>query len=171
MGLQDAMRGVLAAGGNHEQDWPIERILATADKAVGVDVLTKLHDEWGAKPVTPDLDALWHDLGLRVRDGGIEFDDSGAAGGDTDGDHDRTKIVRHSGPAPRGASRNDDEMSMRLIPIIRRSRIDLQRHRQQHGRERRVLHGVLHHRQRRRDFVVGHFEDQFVVHLQQHLRR
>ena len=25
-GLQDAMRGVLAAGGNHEQDWPIERI-------------------------------------------------------------------------------------------------------------------------------------------------
>ncbi len=33
------MRGVLAAGGNHEQDWPIERILSTADKAVGVDVL------------------------------------------------------------------------------------------------------------------------------------
>ena len=34
-GLQDAMRGVLAAGGNHEVDWPIGRILATADKAVG----------------------------------------------------------------------------------------------------------------------------------------
>lgn len=76
MGLQDAMRGVLAAGGNHEEDWSIERVLSTADKAVGVDVLTKLHDEWGAKPVTPDLDALWRDLGLRVRDGGIEFDDS-----------------------------------------------------------------------------------------------
>jgi hypothetical protein len=76
MGLQDAMRGVLAAGGNHEEDWSIERVLSTADKAVGVDVLTKLHDEWGAKPVTPDLDALWRDLGLRLRDGGIEFDDS-----------------------------------------------------------------------------------------------
>jgi hypothetical protein len=75
-GLQDAMRGVLAAGGNHEEDWPIERVLATADKAVGVDVMTKLHDEWGSKPVTPDLDALWRDLGLRVRDGGIEFDDT-----------------------------------------------------------------------------------------------
>src|SRR5712671_1143864 len=76
LGLQDAMRGVLAAGGNHEEDWPIERVLSTADKAVGVDVLTKLHDAWGSKPVTPDLDALWRDLGLRVREGGIEFDDA-----------------------------------------------------------------------------------------------
>jgi hypothetical protein len=76
MGLQDAAHGVLAAGGNHEVDWSIERILATADKAVGVDVLTKLHNAWGPKPVTPDLDSLWRDLGLRARDGGIEFDDS-----------------------------------------------------------------------------------------------
>jgi hypothetical protein len=75
-GLQDAMRGVLAADGNHEVDWPIERVLSTADKAVGVDVLTKLHDAWGPKPVTPDLDALWRDLGLRLRDGGVEFDDA-----------------------------------------------------------------------------------------------
>jgi hypothetical protein len=76
MGLQDAMRGVIAAGGSHEADWTIERILATADRAVGVDVLTKLHDAWGSKPVTPDLDALWRDLGLRLRDGGIDFDDT-----------------------------------------------------------------------------------------------
>jgi predicted metalloprotease with PDZ domain len=76
LGLQDAMRGVLAAGGNHEVDWPIERILATADKAAGVNVLTKLHDEWGSKPVTPDLDALWRDLGVRLRDGGVDFDDA-----------------------------------------------------------------------------------------------
>jgi hypothetical protein len=76
LGLQDAMRGVIAVGGSHEVDWSIERVLSTADKAVGVDVLTKLHDEWGSKPVTPDLDTLWRDLGLRVRDGGIEFDDT-----------------------------------------------------------------------------------------------
>jgi hypothetical protein len=75
MGLQDAMRGVLAAGGNHEVDWPIDRILSTADRAVGVYVLTKLHDEWGSKPVAPDLDGLWRDLGLRFRNGGIDFDD------------------------------------------------------------------------------------------------
>jgi len=76
LGLQDAMRGVIAAGGNHEQDWPIERVLATADKAVGVNALTRLHSEMGAKPVTPDLTALWRDLGLRPRGEALDFDDS-----------------------------------------------------------------------------------------------
>jgi predicted metalloprotease with PDZ domain len=76
LGLQDAMRGVLAAGGNHEQDWSIQRILSTADKAVGLDVLTRLHDQWGSKPVTPDLDGLWRDLGLKLHDGGLDFDDT-----------------------------------------------------------------------------------------------
>jgi len=75
-GLQDAMRGVISAGGNHEQDWPIARVLATADKAVGVNVLTRLHSEMGAKPVTPDLAALWSDLGLRPRGEALDFDDS-----------------------------------------------------------------------------------------------
>src|SRR6266403_5811697 len=74
-GLQDAMRGVLAAGGNHEVVWPIERILATADKAVGVNVLTRLHEEMGPKPVTPELDGLWRDLGVIAQGEGVEFDD------------------------------------------------------------------------------------------------
>jgi predicted metalloprotease with PDZ domain len=76
LGLQDAMRGVIAAGGNHEVDWPIERILATADKAVGLQVLTRLHSEWGGKPVAPDLSALWRDLGLRSQNGSFGFDDT-----------------------------------------------------------------------------------------------
>jgi hypothetical protein len=75
-GLQDGMRGVLAAGGNHEHDWPIERVLSTADKAVGVDVLTHLHNEAGPKPVTPDLAALWRDLGLKSQGENLEFDDA-----------------------------------------------------------------------------------------------
>jgi hypothetical protein len=76
LGLQDAMRGVLAAGGSVEVDWPIERILSVADKAVGVDVLTRLHEQMGPKPVAPDLDALWRDLGLKLQGGSVEFDDS-----------------------------------------------------------------------------------------------
>jgi hypothetical protein len=76
LGLQDAMRGVLAAGGSHEQDWSIERILSTADKAVGVGVLARLHDEMGPKPVTPDLAALWRDLGLKRIGEDLEFDDT-----------------------------------------------------------------------------------------------
>jgi hypothetical protein len=75
-GLQDAMRGVIAAGGNHEVDWSIERILATADKAVGVNVMTRLHDQMGTKPVSPDLDGLWRDLGLRMQGESLVFDDT-----------------------------------------------------------------------------------------------
>ncbi len=75
-GLQDAMRGMLAAGGNHEKDWSIDRVLSTADKAVGVDVLTRLHDEMGPKPVTPDLAGLWRDLGLKAQGESLEFDDA-----------------------------------------------------------------------------------------------
>ncbi|QPF88282.1 hypothetical protein IC762_26530 [Bradyrhizobium genosp. L] len=76
LGLQDAMRGVLAAGGNHEKDWPIARVLSTADKAVGVDVLERLHDAWGSKPVAPDLAALWRDLGVKMNGDTVAFDDS-----------------------------------------------------------------------------------------------
>ena len=66
----------IAAGGNHEKDWSIERVLTTADKAVGVDVLTRLHNEMGPKPVTPDLAALWRDLGLKPQGESLEFDDT-----------------------------------------------------------------------------------------------
>ena len=76
LGLQDAMRGVIAAGGNHEKDWSIERVLSTADKAVGVDVLTRLHNEMGSKPVAPDLAALWRDLGLKLQGESLAFDDA-----------------------------------------------------------------------------------------------
>jgi hypothetical protein len=76
LGLQDAMRGVIAAGGNHEKDWPIERVLTAADKAVGLDVMTRLHREMGAKPVSPDLAALWRDLGLKAQGESFEFDDA-----------------------------------------------------------------------------------------------
>jgi len=76
LGLQDAMRGVLAAGGNPEKDWTLARVLSTADKAVGVDVLTRLHDEMGPKPTTPDLTALWRDLGLRMQGETLAFDDT-----------------------------------------------------------------------------------------------
>ena len=46
------------------------------DKAVGVDVLTRMHDEMGPKPVTPDIVALWRDLGLKAQGDTIEFDDA-----------------------------------------------------------------------------------------------
>lgn len=76
LGLQDAMRGVLAAGGNHETGWPIGRILSVADAATGLDVLTRLHDEMGSKPGRSDINGLWRELGLKSSENGIEFDET-----------------------------------------------------------------------------------------------
>jgi len=76
LGLQDAMRGVLAAGGNHEADWPIERVLSTADKAVGLSVLSDLYAKMSRQPITPDLDGLWRDLGIKLVADQVAFDDS-----------------------------------------------------------------------------------------------
>ena len=76
LGVQDAMRGVLAAGGNHESDWPIERVLATADKATGLNVLSELYAKMSRQPITPDLDGFWRDLGIKLVGDQVSFDDS-----------------------------------------------------------------------------------------------
>jgi hypothetical protein len=75
LGLQDAMRGVLAAGGTHEKDWPIERILTVADTAVGMTVLTELYEKMGKAPYEPDLRQIWTDLGVIDTPEGARFDD------------------------------------------------------------------------------------------------
>jgi len=78
-GLQDALRGILAAGGNITQDWEIERAFAVGDKATGTTVLTDLYQEMRDKPDPVDLTGLWKQLGIqRQKDGSIEFDSSAA---------------------------------------------------------------------------------------------
>lgn len=68
-GLVDALRGILAAGGNDQVNWSIERAFREGDKAVGVPVLEELYQAMKDAPVTPDLDAIWRDLGVEVRRG------------------------------------------------------------------------------------------------------
>jgi hypothetical protein len=74
-GLQDALRAVVAAGGNVETSWPLERAFAMADKAVGVPVLEELYASMKDKPVGPDLPALWKKLGVALVDGKVVYDD------------------------------------------------------------------------------------------------
>lgn len=74
-GLQQAMQGVIAAGGTHDQDWPIENILDVADKAAGIPVMSELYNKMKATPYDPDLPTLWHQLGIEGADGNITFDD------------------------------------------------------------------------------------------------
>ena len=62
-GLQQALQGVLAAGGKYGAPWTVERIFATGDAAVGQTVLTELYGRMkdSAEPV--DLASLWRELG------------------------------------------------------------------------------------------------------------
>jgi len=74
-GLVDALRGILAAGGNDQVDWPIERAFREGDRAVGVPVLEELYKKMKDAPVAPDLDAIWRDLGIAVRHGALDLDE------------------------------------------------------------------------------------------------
>ena len=75
-GLEDAMRAVLEKNGNIQTEAELTDLLTTGDQATGVPVLTELFNEWSAKPVTPDLNAFWKQLGV-VSDGKtVRFDDS-----------------------------------------------------------------------------------------------
>jgi predicted metalloprotease with PDZ domain len=73
--LDDALRGILAEGGDVSRRWPIERALAAGDRATGVPVLAELYAAWANRPVTVDLDALFARLGVRVDDEAVLFDD------------------------------------------------------------------------------------------------
>jgi hypothetical protein len=75
-GLQDALRGIVRAGGNMEQDWPLARALKAGDEATGVPVLMELYSRMKASPVTPDLAAMWRDLGVRPFRDSVVFDQS-----------------------------------------------------------------------------------------------
>lgn len=76
MGLEHAVRGIVAAGGTITEDWPLARALAAGDRATGTTVLTDLHREMGSNSVTVDLDALWTSLGVRRTGRGAELDDT-----------------------------------------------------------------------------------------------
>jgi hypothetical protein len=73
--FRDALRGVLAAGGNLSVHWDMERFLSVADRATGVPVLAELYSRMATKPGTVDLPGLWRSLGISVADGEVRFDD------------------------------------------------------------------------------------------------
>ena len=75
-GLQDALRGILAAGGSIADDWPIAKVLDAGDQATGTSVLADLYKKMGNAPYAPiDLDRLWKQLGVQSDNGQIKFDD------------------------------------------------------------------------------------------------
>jgi len=63
-GLQDALRGILDAGGNITQDWELTKALKVGDQATGTTVLTDLYNQMKDQPVTVDLQEKWKQLGI-----------------------------------------------------------------------------------------------------------
>jgi len=65
-GLQDAFRGILAAGLSINKNAQLSEVLAAGDKAVGVSVLSDLYRRHAHAPLPFELDKVWQELGLEL---------------------------------------------------------------------------------------------------------
>jgi predicted metalloprotease with PDZ domain len=65
-GLQDALRGILNAGGTIDQEWDLTRALAAGDAATGTKVLEELYAEMKDDPHPIDLQTLFARLGVKA---------------------------------------------------------------------------------------------------------
>ena len=80
-GLQDALRGILEAGGDIREDWELRKALETGDRTTGTHVLMNVYEEMKDKPVEVELDSLWKQLGVKAENGKVTFvDDAPLAG-------------------------------------------------------------------------------------------
>jgi len=75
-GLQDALRGILDAGGDIRHDWELEKALTVGDHATGVPVLANLYAKMKDTPYEVDLAALWTQLGVVRDEDSVHFVDS-----------------------------------------------------------------------------------------------
>jgi hypothetical protein len=74
-GLQDALRGILEAGGNITKDWELSQAFKVGDQATGTTVLTDLYNQMKDKPVAVDLQEKWRQLGIEPDGSGIRLRD------------------------------------------------------------------------------------------------
>ncbi len=80
-GLEDALRGILDECGSIRTRGEIARVLEAGDHATGVRVLAKLYDDMKWTPVSPDLEGLFRDLGVRVSGSEVTFDETAPRAG------------------------------------------------------------------------------------------
>ncbi len=80
-GLQDAVRAIARASGGLRAEWPIERVLATGDAAVGTTSLEDLYARMKDSAYTPDLFALWRELGVMADGGTVRLTDAAPLAG------------------------------------------------------------------------------------------
>jgi hypothetical protein len=109
-GLQDALRGILAAGGDIRRDWKIEKALTIGDRAAGVSVLVPLYTRMKDQPVDVDLNTLWKQLGVQLQGNGVRFSDQAPLAA--------TRIAITASPASASSySEKRSKLKMSLKPV------------------------------------------------------
>jgi hypothetical protein len=73
VGLQTALRAIALASGGLSSDWPIERVFAVGDAAIGSTVLQDLYASAKDTPLQTDLSALWRNLGIEPKGDSVEL--------------------------------------------------------------------------------------------------
>jgi hypothetical protein len=73
--LDDALKAILADGGDGSEHWSIERVLRFGDTAVHGDELGTLYQNQALAVDAVDLPALWRRLGVGLRGGAVVYDD------------------------------------------------------------------------------------------------
>lgn len=80
-GLQDALRAIAHASGGLRARWPIERVLRTGDAAVGTSSLEDLYAQMKTSAYSPDLAALWRELGVEADGDTVRLTDAAPLAG------------------------------------------------------------------------------------------
>lgn len=75
-GLRQALRGIVDSGGSISVWWSITDAFATGDRAARTHVLMNEYQKRRADPAPVDLETLWANLGVQLRDGHIVLDDN-----------------------------------------------------------------------------------------------
>jgi hypothetical protein len=73
--LDDALRGIVRAGGNVTVSWPLAKALEAGDRATGAHVLEELYAKMRAGPVSVDLPSMFRQLGVSASGEREVYDD------------------------------------------------------------------------------------------------
>lgn len=75
-GLEDALRGILNAGGDIRHEWELSKALKVGDEATGTAVLVPLYEKMKGQPYSVDLEGMWKELGVERTGDTVRFVDS-----------------------------------------------------------------------------------------------